>query len=129
MLRPVPLAELVADESLTVRIGAIDDRPIEAVVLDSRLASPGRLWVALPGSRTHGALHATEPLAAPVAAVLTDAEGAELLGTAKTSRNQPPKSHWAQLKERRSEKELERLLDSRLALLRTGKLHSGPSHR
>src|SRR5699024_7083720 len=78
---PMPLATLVADETLTVRTGALDGRPVLGLVRDYRPATAGVLWAALPGSRTHGARHAADPLAAPVAAVLTDAEGAEILAS------------------------------------------------
>ena len=36
----------------------------------------------------------------------------------------PQRTHWDMLLERRSEEELQELLDKRLELLRTGKLHS-----
>ena len=77
--RPTPLAALVSDEALAVAVGTVDDRLVDGVVLDSRRAASGLLWAALPGARTHGARHAAEPLAAPVAAILTDPEGAEIL--------------------------------------------------
>lgn len=78
----MPLAALVSDEALGTAGGTVDDRPVTGVILDSRRAAPGVLWAALPGARTHGARHAAEPLAAPAAAILTDAEGAEILAEA-----------------------------------------------
>jgi len=55
-------------------------------------------------------------------------ENTELIGLPATPKRSQPKDHWTQLSERRSEEELERLLEQRLELLRAGKLHSGPSH-
>lgn len=122
-------------------VGAIPHRRVSAERPEGVCPIPPRLVAYLCGQcelTTSVPMHPQAPIPAlwpcrrcrePAECTEEPDEGAELLGTAKTSRNQPPKSHWAQLKERRSEKELERLLDSRLALLRTGKLHSGPSHR
>lgn len=56
-------------------------------------------------------------------------EGAELIGLPIIPKLRPPKDHWTHLSERRTEEELERLLQHRLELLRAGKLHAGPSHR
>ncbi|WME24432.1 RNA polymerase-binding protein RbpA [Brachybacterium sp. GU-2] len=59
----------------------------------------------------------------------TDAdEGVELIGMPATAKAHERKDHWAHVSERRTDAELERLLAARLALLRAGKLHSGPSH-
>lgn len=56
-------------------------------------------------------------------------EGVELIGMPATPKRYQPKDHWTHLSERRTEAELERLLAKHLELLRTGKLHSGPSHK
>ena len=56
-------------------------------------------------------------------------EDTELIGMPATTKQYQRKDHWTHLSERRSEAELERLLTARLALLRAGKLHSGPSHQ
>ena len=47
------------------------------VTLDSRRVAPGDLWVALPGTRVHGARFARQAVDAGAVAILTDAEGAE----------------------------------------------------
>lgn len=69
-LRPVSLASLFA--------GA-PDVPISGVSLDSRAIRPGDLYVALPGTATHGAKFATQALTAGAVAILTDPSGAGLL--------------------------------------------------
>ena len=45
------------------------------VTLDSRAVRPGDLYVALPGSRVHGATFCTDAVAAGAVAVLTDSDG------------------------------------------------------
>lgn len=55
-------------------------------------------------------------------------EDAELIGMPRVSKKLPAKTHWEQLSERRSEEELQRILDDRLARLRAGTLRSGPSY-
>ncbi len=64
----LPLASLVPGASGVLR----------GVTLDSRRVRPGDLYVGLPGAATHGARFARDAVAAGAAAVLTDAEGAEL---------------------------------------------------
>ncbi|MCA0252115.1 MAG: UDP-N-acetylmuramoyl-L-alanyl-D-glutamate--2,6-diaminopimelate ligase [Actinobacteria bacterium] len=54
--------------------------PISGVSADSRRVLPGDLYVALPGLTTHGARFSDAAIAAGAAAILTDADGAELLG-------------------------------------------------
>jgi UDP-N-acetylmuramoyl-L-alanyl-D-glutamate--2,6-diaminopimelate ligase len=48
---------------------------VSGVTLDSRAVQPGDLYVALPGTRVHGAAFSAEAVAAGAAAVLTDADG------------------------------------------------------
>ena len=60
---------------------AVDAAPVTGVSLDSRLIRAGDLYVALPGTRAHGADFAAKAVAAGAAGVLTDAEGAERLGS------------------------------------------------
>ncbi|MEO7587266.1 MAG: UDP-N-acetylmuramoyl-L-alanyl-D-glutamate--2,6-diaminopimelate ligase [Arachnia sp.] len=77
LTHPAPLTELVAGLGLS---GPVDsDVVIRDITLDSREAVPGALWVALPGSRAHGATHAASAVGAGVTAILTDADGAELM--------------------------------------------------
>lgn len=53
--------------------------PVTGVCLDSRVVRAGDLYVALPGTRAHGADFAEKAVAAGAAGILTDAEGASLL--------------------------------------------------
>lgn len=55
------------------------DREVFGITLDSRLVQPGDLYVALPGTRAHGAAFARGAVAAGAVAVLTDAEGEAIL--------------------------------------------------
>jgi UDP-N-acetylmuramoyl-L-alanyl-D-glutamate--2,6-diaminopimelate ligase len=54
------------------------DVSITGVTLGSRSVLPGDLYLALPGSRHHGAEFAAEAVAAGAVAILTDPTGAEL---------------------------------------------------
>ena len=54
--------------------------PISGLAFDSRRVGPGDLYLAMPGARTHGASFAQVAIAQGAAAVLTDAEGAALIG-------------------------------------------------
>lgn len=55
---------------------------ITGVTLDSRRVVPGDLYVALSGTRTHGARFAADAVAAGAVAILTDAAGAALAADA-----------------------------------------------
>ncbi|HEV2927331.1 MAG TPA: UDP-N-acetylmuramyl-tripeptide synthetase, partial [Propionibacteriaceae bacterium] len=68
-VHPVRLADLFANA---------DPAVVRGITHDSRLISPGDLYVALPGRRHHGAEFAAHAVAAGAAAVLTDADGARL---------------------------------------------------
>jgi UDP-N-acetylmuramoyl-L-alanyl-D-glutamate--2,6-diaminopimelate ligase len=48
---------------------------LSGVTLDSRAVRPGDLYAALPGTRTHGALHSDQAVAAGAVAILTDPDG------------------------------------------------------
>lgn len=54
---------------------------ITGVCLDSRAIRPGDLYAALPGQRTHGAGFVSAAAARGATAVLTDPEGASLVGS------------------------------------------------
>ncbi len=54
---------------------------ISGVAMDSRQVHPGDLYAALPGAMQHGALYAAAAITAGAAAILTDPEGALLVGT------------------------------------------------
>lgn len=71
---PVPLPEICRQ----LRIPAVEGM-VSGLTLDTRLVRPGDLFAALPGANTHGANFAAAAIAAGAAAVLTDAEGAEIL--------------------------------------------------
>ncbi|WP_035773115.1 UDP-N-acetylmuramoyl-L-alanyl-D-glutamate--2,6-diaminopimelate ligase [Arthrobacter sp. Br18] len=58
------------------------DVALTGVALDSRSVLAGDLYAALPGARRHGAEFAGRAVARGAAAVLTDAVGAALIGTA-----------------------------------------------
>lgn len=62
--------------------GAVVDVEVTGISMDSRGVCPGDLYVALPGAKVHGAQFAEGALKLGVAAILTDAAGAELLGEA-----------------------------------------------
>ena len=78
--QPRPLSDL--GPLLGVRLASVGDSfsPNElgcvcGVTLDSRGVRPGDLYVALPGTRVHGAAFCAEAVAAGAAAVLTDPDG------------------------------------------------------
>ncbi len=58
----------------------LDAASFRGVSLDSRRVQPGWLYVALPGASTHGARFAAQAVASGATAILTDAEGAALVG-------------------------------------------------
>lgn len=67
---PAPLVALVRGLGL---VGEPGDTSITGVTLDSRGVRPGWLYVALPGTSTHGAAFVAQAVDAGAAAVLTDA--------------------------------------------------------
>jgi UDP-N-acetylmuramoyl-L-alanyl-D-glutamate--2,6-diaminopimelate ligase len=78
--QPKPLSVLGA--LLGVRLASVrgsfppDDLGfVSGVTLDSRAVAPGDLYVALPGSRVHGAAFCADAVAAGAVAVLTDPDG------------------------------------------------------
>ena len=56
---------------------------VSSIGLDSRSIAPGGMFAALPGLHAHGARFAADT---PAAAVLTDADGAEILDAAGDTR-------------------------------------------
>ena len=69
---PRPLSGLA--ELLGVgRAESVADGPgrLTGVTHDSRAVQPGDLYAALPGARTHGAMHAEQAAAAGAVAILT----------------------------------------------------------
>ena len=80
--RPAKRQVAVADLMSAIPGGAMPslDAVITGIELDSRQVEPGDLFAALPGRVTHGAAHAPQALARGAAAIITDAQGAGLLG-------------------------------------------------
>ncbi|MDE3241069.1 MAG: UDP-N-acetylmuramoyl-L-alanyl-D-glutamate--2,6-diaminopimelate ligase [Paracoccaceae bacterium] len=70
----------LADLGLTARKGR--EARICGIAIDSREVRPGMLFAALPGTQVHGAAFVEKALAQGAAAVLTDAEGAEIAAAA-----------------------------------------------
>lgn len=66
----VTLEAVAAAVGGTVHPGDAGHRAVDHVVIDSRLARPGALFVALPGERTHGADHAADALGRGAVAVM-----------------------------------------------------------
>src|ERR1700721_2473878 len=80
---PRPLSGLA--ELLGVgRAESVADGPgrLTGVTHDSRSVRPGDLYAALPGTRTHGAVHAEQAVAAGAIAILTDPDGRDLAARA-----------------------------------------------
>jgi len=78
--QPRPLSDL--GSLLGVRLGSVGNSfspnelgCVSGVTLDSRGVKPGDLYVALPGSRVHGAAFCAEAVAAGAVAILTDPDG------------------------------------------------------
>ena len=78
---PLPPAALSALISGLGLVGDTDSRePVTGITLDSRAVQPGWLYVAVPGSRAHGAQFAASAIDSGAVAVLTDDAGMELIG-------------------------------------------------
>lgn len=74
-----------ADEGWSLRPSVVPGAEIAGVhasgiTLASGAVRPGDLYAALPGQRTHGARYAADAVSRGAVAVLTDAEGADLVG-------------------------------------------------
>jgi UDP-N-acetylmuramoyl-L-alanyl-D-glutamate--2,6-diaminopimelate ligase len=72
--RPLPLAELADLLGTPVRGGAAATE-VRGVTLASGEVTPGDLYAALPGARTHGAAYLDDAVARGAVAVLTDPAG------------------------------------------------------
>jgi UDP-N-acetylmuramoyl-L-alanyl-D-glutamate--2,6-diaminopimelate ligase len=75
--QPKPLSAL--GSLLGVRLASVvspnDLGCVTGVTLDSRVVAPGDLYVALPGTKVHGAAFCADAVAAGAVAVLTDPDG------------------------------------------------------
>ena len=74
------LGEVAAHLGLPLPAGADDGTTVSGITHDSREVRPGDLYAALPGARVHGAAFAADAAAAGAAAVVTDPQGAALVG-------------------------------------------------
>jgi UDP-N-acetylmuramoyl-L-alanyl-D-glutamate--2,6-diaminopimelate ligase len=75
-VQPRPLTGLGAVLGIQVSAAAeLELVRVSGVTLDSRSVSPGDLYVALPGTKVHGAAFCDQAVAAGAVAVLTDADG------------------------------------------------------
>jgi UDP-N-acetylmuramoyl-L-alanyl-D-glutamate--2,6-diaminopimelate ligase len=80
--RPQPRPLSALGSLLGVRLASVgasfspdDLGSVSGVTLDSRAVTPGDLYVALPGSRVHGAAFCADAVAAGAVAILTDPDG------------------------------------------------------
>ena len=76
------LAQWLAGSGFGVRPAVAPSTRVTGITLSSQRVLPGDLYVALPGSRAHGAAFAAAAIDAGAVAVLTDAEGADLVPSA-----------------------------------------------
>jgi UDP-N-acetylmuramoyl-L-alanyl-D-glutamate--2,6-diaminopimelate ligase len=74
-VQPRPLTGLGSVLGISLSGSEIDVVRVRGVTLDSREVVPGDLYVALPGSRVHGAAFCAAAAAAGAVAVLTDPDG------------------------------------------------------
>jgi len=82
MIRPVSdYVKSVAELSNFIGINSELDLKFSGITSDSRSVVSGDLFVALPGSNSHGARFIDEIVAAGAVAVITDDAGAKLVGT------------------------------------------------
>ncbi|WP_369372027.1 UDP-N-acetylmuramoyl-L-alanyl-D-glutamate--2,6-diaminopimelate ligase [Promicromonospora sp. Populi] len=79
------VSDLAVAFGLTIVPGQPADAAVTCVASDNRVIRPGDLFVALPGARAHGAQFAADAVERGATAVLTDARGAELIGTNSTT--------------------------------------------
>ncbi|ACZ30310.1 UDP-N-acetylmuramyl-tripeptide synthetase [Xylanimonas cellulosilytica DSM 15894] len=78
--KPRRVRDLAHTFDLRVAGAAGRDQAVTSVASDNRVVAAGDLFVALPGARAHGAQFAADAVARGAAAVLTDDDGAALLG-------------------------------------------------
>lgn len=74
-VEPTPLASVCEHLGVPARPGVVT-----GLSLASNAVRSGDLYAALPGARTHGARYAADALGAGAAAILTDGDGAAMLG-------------------------------------------------
>ncbi len=76
------LPSLVGGSAPALVAGSVNDVALTGISHDSHLVRPGDLYLARPGERSHGAAFVGDAVAAGAVAVLTDAAGWGLVGTA-----------------------------------------------
>jgi UDP-N-acetylmuramoyl-L-alanyl-D-glutamate--2,6-diaminopimelate ligase len=79
---PLRLSEIASVLGVTGLDQSAGERLVTGLTLSSTSVSPGHVYAALPGSRTHGARFAADAARGGAVAILTDAAGAELLSRA-----------------------------------------------
>lgn len=82
VVSPVSLADIARFIGLPA--GTCGDIAVTGVSLNSRSVEPGDLYLALPGAQRHGAEFAGQAVSAGAAAILTDDDGAALLGAGRS---------------------------------------------
>jgi UDP-N-acetylmuramoyl-L-alanyl-D-glutamate--2,6-diaminopimelate ligase len=75
VLSPRPTSVFPPEPTLGKSLSPNDLGCVSGVTLDSRAVAPGDLYVALPGTRVHGAAFCADAVAAGAVAVLTDPDG------------------------------------------------------
>jgi len=82
MIRPVSdFSKSVGELSRFIGVETKFDLQFTGVISDSKSVIPGDLFIALPGAKVHGATYIDDVLAAGAIAVLTDDQGAKLVGS------------------------------------------------
>ncbi|PIF02582.1 MAG: UDP-N-acetylmuramoyl-L-alanyl-D-glutamate--2,6-diaminopimelate ligase, partial [Propionibacterium sp.] len=80
-IEPLNTPNIRLDELIRGEIAGVDQRKITGIALDSRKIKPNWLYVALPGTKSHGARYADQAIALGAAAIMTDAVGAGIIET------------------------------------------------
>lgn len=78
---PVSFSALVANFNLTFH--SAGEAQIFGISMNTADLRAGDLFVAMPGLKSHGALHAMKAIEGGAVAVITDASGADLIGNTK----------------------------------------------
>jgi UDP-N-acetylmuramoyl-L-alanyl-D-glutamate--2,6-diaminopimelate ligase len=79
-----PLAQVAAWTGAELRPASADGVEVTGLSLSSQRVRRGDVYAALPGSRAHGATYAGDAIASGAVAILTDEEGATLVGGTTT---------------------------------------------
>ena len=74
------LAQVAAWTGAVLRPPGSEAVEVTGLSLSSQRVRPGDLYAALPGTRMHGATYAAQAVASGAVAILTDEEGAALVG-------------------------------------------------